>query len=155
MLIWPSKCMIITCINMNNKPHITVYVIAQLTYLGHRGAALYLQLGLFFFTLCNEWISKACIALIRSNLAGFHGFEFRLQEQFQVTNVTGSLQEREYMHVCHGATSSVCTLLRQRPEMSGTWVLRCYCQGPPQAPALRLLTTAVQHFYWESPDCWL
>lgn len=71
---------------MNNKTHITVYVIAQLTYLGHGGAIKY-----FSFTLCNEWISTACNDLIRSNSAGFQGLEFRLQEQFQVTRVTGRL----------------------------------------------------------------
>lgn len=140
MLFWPSNCMIYICINMNNKTHITVYVIAQLTYLGHGGA-----IKSFSFTLCNEWISTACNDLIRSNSAGFQGLEFRLQEQFQVTRVTGRLWEREYMHICHGATSSVCTLLRQRPEMSGTQVRRCFCQGRPQAPVLRLLTTADQH----------
>lgn len=124
MLIWPSNCMINIYINMNNKPHITVYEIAQLTYFGYGGA-----IRAFSSTLCNEWNSKACHALICSNLAGFQGLEFRLQEQFQVTHVTGRLREREYMHVCHGATSSVCTQLRQRPEMSGIQVLRCFCQG--------------------------
>lgn len=84
------------------------------------GAVLNLQLGLFSFTLCNEWIYKAPFALIRNNLAGFQGFEFRLQEQIQVTHVTGRVGEREYMHVCHGATCSVYTLLRRRRECQGT-----------------------------------
>lgn len=90
----------------------------------------------FSFTLCNEWISKAPVALIRSNLAEFQGFEFRLQEQIQVTRVMARVGEREYMHVCHGAICSVYTLLRRTPEMSGNQVLRCFCQRRLQAPGL-------------------
>lgn len=108
------------------------------------------NLAFFSFTLCNEWISKASIALIRSNLVGFQGFEFRLQEQFQVTRVTGRVREREYMHVCHGATCSVYTLLRQTPEMSGTQVLRCSCQGRLQAPGFENFNYCQPSVLWES-----
>lgn len=112
------------------------------------------NLALFSFTFCNEWISKASIALIRSNLVGFQGFEFRLQEQFQVTRVTGRVRERDYLQVCHGATCSVYTLLRQTPEMSGTQVLKCFCQGRLQAPSFKTFT-ANQHPYCENPERWL